>query len=56
MTEKLNSSQWSKHFNVMVIDPDGWDRENFEASWAEEITEDEFQHRLHRSSSFNLPA
>lgn len=54
MTEKLSSQQWSERFNVMVTDPDGWDRKNFDASWAEEITEDEFRRRLHRSSSLSL--
>ena len=31
---------------IMVEDPDGWDRQNFDASWAELITWDEFMERL----------
>lgn len=48
---KLNSNAWSARLGVLVMDPDGWDRQNFEASWAEEITEDEFMERLSKSTS-----
>jgi hypothetical protein len=52
------SSEWVKHsprwlegFPGMVIrEPDGWDRENFAASWAEPITEEEFYRRAMLSS------
>lgn len=48
---KLNSTTWCAKFEVLVTDPDGWDRQNFEASWNEEITEAEFLARLQRSTS-----
>ena len=44
------SSEWSVLKGVLVMDPDGWDRQNFEASWAEEITEYEFENRMMRST------
>lgn len=31
---------------IEVYDPDGWDRQNFTASWAERISEAEFNLRL----------
>lgn len=37
---------------IVVFDPDGWDRSNYEASWKEEITEDEFRARLLMSTCF----
>jgi hypothetical protein len=30
---------------MFIMDPDGWDRSNYAASWAEEITRDEFLSR-----------
>ena len=35
---------------VIVMDPDGWDRQNYEESWAEKITRDEFGNRMGRST------
>lgn len=32
--------------NIEVLDPDGWDRSDFERSWAEPITRGEFERRL----------
>ncbi len=49
-SEKHNSDYWSKELNVTIMDPDGWDRKNFAASWAEEITRDEFRTRLFQST------
>lgn len=51
---KLNSTAWSARFGVLVTDPDGWDRQNFDASWAEEITEAEFKARLQKSTSLSV--
>jgi len=31
---------------VKILDPDGWDRSNFEESWNELITQEEFDNRL----------
>lgn len=39
-----------KYQRYTVMDPDGWDRENFDESWAEKITEREFLHRLNQST------
>lgn len=35
---------------IIVMDPDGWDRSNYEESWAEKITRDEFGNRMGRST------
>lgn len=49
---KLNSEEWMKKLKpgCRVLDPDGWDRYDFEKSWAEEITEEEFNKRFNRST------
>ena len=47
--EELKTSEdWSKIFNnVIVLDPDGWERNNFQFSWFEElITERVYTNRL----------
>lgn len=44
-----SSVAWIKepeYEGIVVVDPDGWDRENLEASVAEPITEAEFRRRL----------
>lgn len=41
------SEEWQKLCLVKVVDPDGWNRKNFEYSWGEElITRAEFERRL----------
>ena len=49
---KQTSGEWMQilYPNLLVIDPDGWDRENLEESWNEKITKDEFQERFERST------
>lgn len=47
---KKNSTDWSRHFECLVYDPDGWDRVNFESSWGELITEEEFRKRASQST------
>jgi hypothetical protein len=46
-----SANDWLKqpqYAGITVMDPDGWDRRGgfFAASWAEEITEEEFEKRL----------
>lgn len=51
--EVLKSSyEWSKIKNVRVLDADGWDRQNFVFSWAELISEAEFDRRLSSSTAY----
>lgn len=51
MTETLNTpDEWQKSEGVLVLDPDGWDRTDFERSWSEPISRDEFMSRVMRSS------
>jgi len=45
--ELKTSSEWEEECKVIVLDPDGWDRENYHFSWFEEkITKEEFERRL----------
>lgn len=53
MSELLSSDEWLARLNIdrkSILDPDGWDRSNFEASWAEKITRDEFVNRVLKST------
>ena len=52
---KLTSQEWYKivypNKEVVIMDPDGWDRQNFKFSWFEElITEQEFHKRVMTST------
>jgi len=51
---KKTSNEWrlsNKYKNIMILDPDGWDRANYNFSFYEElITEEEFNNRLLRST------
>ena len=50
-SEIKTSSEWIKEVGYEVLDPDGWDRSNFQYSWyEEEITYEEFQKRLINST------
>lgn len=42
-------------FDVIVMDPDGWDRANFDESWNELISEEVFKARLQHSTSMRVP-
>jgi hypothetical protein len=49
------SAEWQKECDTIVIDPDGWDRTNYEYSWNEEkITLEEFQKRMAFSTCKNI--
>lgn len=50
--EKKTSSQWMEllHPDMIVCDPDGWDRSNFTESWNEKITKTEFERRFDMST------
>ena len=57
---KKTSDVWSECLGVKILDPDGWDRENFQYSFYEEyITEGEFMERADRSTTdysyYNCP-
>ena len=44
---KKVSSEWIKEYNVKILDPDGWDRKNYDYSFnKEKITRKEFERRL----------
>ena len=52
MKNKKTSQEWSKIVTeVTVIDPDGWDRGNYQYSWfEEEITIEEYFRRMQIST------
>ena len=52
MRKKLTSEEWCKLKGIKILDPDGWDRspENWEKSWNEKITEEEFDNRASKST------
>lgn len=44
---KKTSQEWSELCTVIILKPDGWNRENFLFAWFEEkITREEFEKRL----------
>jgi hypothetical protein len=47
---RKTSEEWCKKTGVQVLDPDGWDRDNFKASWNEKISYAEFESRVQRST------
>lgn len=51
MNELLRSSEiWAQFTQVIVMDPDGWNRKDFDRSWAELITLAEFKRRVWSST------
>ena len=55
MSVEKTSQQWydelRKTENITIMDPDGWDRTNYQYSFTEElITKEKFNERLSRSS------
>jgi hypothetical protein len=52
---KLSSDEWIKLSGIIVTDPDGWDRKNFDVSWHEKITFDEFYNRASISTCIGWP-
>lgn len=44
---KRASVDWQERCKIIVLDPDGWDRKNYNYSWnIEKITRKEFENRL----------
>ncbi len=59
--ELKTSEQWAnKHRSLtgeIVMDPDGWDRKNYDYSWhIEEISYEEFINRLRNSTTVTISA
>ena len=55
MSVEKTSQQWyyelRKTENITIMDPDGWDRTNYQYSFTEElITKEKFNERLSRST------
>ena len=55
MTQLKTSDEWEKiglpPGILLILDPDGWDRKNWQFSWFEEkITKEEFNKRVLRST------
>ena len=48
---KKTSSEWIKEYDCRILDPDDWDRINYDYSFnKEKITREEFEFRLIRST------
>lgn len=46
-----SSEEWAKSIDVIVVDPDGWDRSDWQFSWFEQrITLNEFHRRVNKST------
>ena len=55
--ELKTSAEWQSLCTILVMDPDGWDRKNFDYSWYEEkITRSEWGKRMVYSTVRGLPA
>ena len=52
MEIKKTSQQWQEeNMKTIVLDPDGWDRTNYQYSWFEEqITLEEYDSRVFKST------
>lgn len=45
------SKNWQKLCKIQILDPDGWNRKNFDYSWKEElINRNEFEKRMFHST------
>lgn len=52
---KKASEIWCYDTGIEVMDPDGWNRKDYENSWCEEITRDEFIRRAGMSTCKRWP-
>lgn len=49
--EKKSSAAWQEMYSKLtILDPDGWDRQNYEQSWNELITLEEYKRRVNLST------
>lgn len=52
---RMKPQDWlahSSHFQgVTILDPDGWDRSNYEEDWARPLTLEEMRYKTERSTS-----
>lgn len=51
--ERQTSDNWSRRLRdgIQILDPDGWDRKDYEHSWYQEfITQKEFEKRFMHST------
>lgn len=37
---------WCQMFDIIILDPDGWDRSNFDEDWAKALTREEFVKKM----------
>lgn len=49
-TDKRLPSEWERYTGVTVVDPDGWDRSNFDVSWNTPIDYNEWSDRSSKST------
>jgi hypothetical protein len=52
---KLKPATWCALTDIIICDPDGWDRTNFDTDWAKPLTFDEFLEKAHMSTTMASP-
>jgi len=50
MSDLKLPAEWEVIDDVAVMDPDGWDRKNYDASWNTPINRDEWNQRMRVST------
>jgi hypothetical protein len=51
--ELKSSAQWAEELDVKIVDPDGWDRTNFEEDWHRPISRIEFIQKASMSTIYH---
>lgn len=55
MIEKRTPTEWCERTGIVIMDPDGWDRKNFEVDYAISLTRDEFLGKAFLSTCLKWP-
>ena len=51
MSEQMRlPEEWAEIYKIEILDPDGWDRRNFEQDWARPLTEAAFNTKMMQST------
>lgn len=51
---KRTPDEWQKILNIVVLDPDGWDRSNFSVDWVKPLTKQEFKDKASHSTTMGF--
>ena len=50
-TIKRSPDKWGKLLNILIIDPDGWNRSNYDVDWKKKLTLSEFIQKASNSTA-----